>query len=266
MPDPRLDLALVAAAKCCETAVSLFRGRLAHELKSDGSPVTQADRDCERLVRTLIARQFPHDAITGEEFGDTEGTTGYRWYLDPIDGTKSFIAGVPLWGTLIGIELDGTIAAGVAAFPALNQLIYASRGEGAWHITDWQLPGESHARAWVSSTSSLDQALFCFTSAASFARRGADQALTNLLRGTRTARGWGDCYGWLLVSTGRADVMIDTHVRPWDVAPFAVILPEAGGHFSDWRGRPDIAGGDGVASNGVLHEDVLPLLHTRSLT
>jgi histidinol-phosphatase len=260
MPDPRLDLALAAAARCSALTLPLFRRGLSHELKSDGSPVTAADRDCEHLIRTLVTRDYPDDAICGEEFGQAPGATGYRWYLDPIDGTKSFIAGVPLWGTLIGIELDGAVVAGIAALPALNELVYASRGEGAWHITGWQTPDESHARAQVSRTAALDHALFCYTSAASFARRGSESAFTNLLRATRTARGWGDCYGWLLVATGRADIMIDTHVNAWDVAPFAVILPEAGGQFSDWRNQPNIAGGDGVGSNGILHEQTLAML------
>jgi histidinol-phosphatase len=256
-PDPRLALALEAAREAGAAALRYSRMGIAHQVKGDGSPVTIADREGEQIIRRRIAAAFPDDAIVGEELGSAEGDSGWRWFIDPIDGTKSFIRGVPLWGTLIGLEYGGRIVAGVAEYPALGQTLHASRGEGAW-LTE---AGRTSA-ARVSAVQTLEESLLCATSASGFQRRGeaAWEAYGRLCRVCRTVRGWGDCYGWGLVAMGRAELMVDTHVRPWDVAPFAVILEEAGGMCTDWAGQSTIHGGTAVASNGRVLGAALGLL------
>jgi histidinol-phosphatase len=249
----RLDLALAAARETAEIVLPHFRRGVTPDIKADGSPVTIADRACEEHLRRRIPEAFPGDAILGEEFGERAGDSGYRWHLDPIDGTKTFISGVPLWGTLVGVEHEGRFVAGVANYPALNETLYATRGHGAWHQSGRSEPKQAR----VSQTDNLSEALVCFTSAPAFERRGEWSFFHEMCKQCRIARGWGDCYGWLLVATGRADVMLDTHVKTWDLAPFAVILPEAGGTLTDWNGERRITGGEGLATNGKLLDQVL---------
>jgi histidinol phosphatase-like enzyme (inositol monophosphatase family) len=254
----RLDLAREAARRAGDAALAYFRGGqgIAHEDKADGTPVTEADRRAEQIVRDAIGSAFPGDGIIGEEFGERPGSSGFRWHIDPIDGTKTFIRGVPLWGTLIGVELGEEVVAGVAVYPALGESIYASRGGGAWH----ERTGEAARPARVSARSSLPEACLCLTSAPGFRRRGAWDAYSGLCREFGLVRGWGDCFGWLLVATGRCEAMVETHVKSWDLAPFSVIIEEAGGRVTDWQGRCTIRAGDAVATGGPLHESVIRIL------
>lgn len=257
----RLELVMVAAQEAGEIILSHFRRGAAPEFKEDGSPVTIADRECERYLRDAITRAFPGDGILGEEFPEQQGGSGYRWILDPIDGTKSFIAGVPLFGVLVGIEHRGRVVVGAVKLPALGETLWAAAGQGAWHTA----PGMPQpVRASVSKTTRLSESLFCTTSAPGFVRRGRWDAYERLIAAAKTSRGWGDCYGWLLVATGRAEAMVDTHTKPWDLAPFAVILQEAGGTLTDWTGDPTIHGGDGVGTNGAVLAEVLATLRGSS--
>src|SRR5690606_36519905 len=191
-----------------------------------------ADREAERLIRERIADAFPDDAILGEEFGEQHGTSGWRWILDPVDGTKSFVHGVPLFGTLIGIENDGRAEVGVCRMPALDEMAWAGSGLGCW----WQQgSGESRA-AKVSSTAKLSEALLCYTSYGYFASSGQTAVFEALREGCRISRVWGDCYGHLLVATGRADAIVEPELHPWDAAALIPLVREAGGHFLDWNG------------------------------
>jgi histidinol-phosphatase len=257
----RLELAKALAHECGELVLGHFQRGVAAELKQDGSPVTVADRECERLIRERVAQQCPEDGVLGEEFGEAPGRSGFRWIIDPIDGTKTFVAGVPLWGTLIGIEHQGRCVAGVAGYPALAEVLWGSQGEGAWH----QVRGQEPRPARVSNAPALKDSLLCFTSAPAFERRGDWGALRELCTACRTARGWGDCYGWLLVATGRAEVMLDTHVKPWDLAAFAAILPEAGGVLTDWAGRPGISTGEGIGTTARLLPEVVRIIENSKI-
>jgi histidinol phosphatase-like enzyme (inositol monophosphatase family) len=229
---------------------------LAVDAKSDSSPVTVADRQAEELARRLIGEQFPDDTVHGEEFGDQAGQSRYRWVIDPIDGTKSFVCGVPLYSTLLALELDEQPLGGVILIPALDEIVVAAIGQGAWTRaakSAWQA-------AKVSDKTDLSTAVFVTTQVDSFALRGAADVYHRIEQTAWVTRSWGDGYGYLLVATGRADLMVDPLCNPWDVAAILPVLVEAGGAFTDWQGRPTVRGGDGVGTNGRLHEAVLGML------
>lgn len=229
---------------------------LSVDAKRDDSPVTIADREAEQLARRLIGERFPDDAVHGEEFDDQEGSSRYRWVIDPIDGTKSFICGVPLYSTLLALEVDDEPLAGVILIPPLGEIIVAARGQGAWTKRpdlDWQ-------PAYVSDTTDLSTAVFVTTQVDTFAVRQSESAYQQLQAAARITRSWGDGYGYLLVATGRADIMVDPLCNPWDVAAILPIVVEAGGQFTDWKGIATVRGGEGVGTNGRLHDAVLELL------
>jgi histidinol phosphatase-like enzyme (inositol monophosphatase family) len=235
------------------------------ERKSDQSPVTIADRAAEQLVRDELANHFGEDGLLGEEFGPLDhcqpGQTSercvYRWIVDPIDGTKSFIAGVPLYSTLLGLEYRGQMLAGAIMIPALGELAVACVGQGAWYRgqqdTNWR---PCH----VSTRATLSEAIFLVSQVDSFAKYDSAAAYERLQNDCWITRSWGDAYGYLLVATGRADIMVDPIVNPWDVAAVLPVVQEAGGSFTDWHGLPTIEGKNGVGTNGLLHHQVLERL------
>ncbi|HUG93216.1 MAG TPA: inositol monophosphatase family protein [Planctomycetaceae bacterium] len=254
---PRLDFALDAASEAGRLILGYFRqAGLPVELKADRSPVTAADRGAETLIRDALARSFPDDGFLGEESGETESRNGYRWIVDPLDGTKSFVHGVPLFGTLIGVEFGGRMVAGVCRLPVLNEVVYAALGRGAW----WQIGGDPPRPARVSGVSRLSEALQCFTTVTGFTTVGRPEVFETLCRETRLSRGWGDCYGHVLVATGRADLIVEPQMNPWDAAALVPILEEAGGHYLDWSGRASITSGCGLSVNGALREAVLEIV------
>jgi histidinol phosphatase-like enzyme (inositol monophosphatase family) len=248
--EPFLEFAIDAAWKAGQRTLAHFQVGVDVERKSDQSPVTIADRSAEQVLRDLIANTFPDHAILGEEFGEETRRSAYRWVIDPIDGTQSFIRGVPLYGVLVALEIDGTPRIGVAHFPGLGETVAAAHGRGCW----W-----NGRRARVSAVSSLEDAAIGYSDTGmTTARLGADWG--GLLASTRVQRGWGDCYGHCLVATGRLDVMLDPAMNPWDCAALIPILEEAGGRFTDWQGATRIDGGDAFSTNGWLHERVLQFL------
>ena len=253
--EARLRFAVAAARDAGQHTLKYFqRPGLKVDLKSDASPVTIADREAEQMLRAKIESEFSQDAILGEEFEEKPGSSGYRWILDPIDGTKSFISGVPLYGTLVGVEHGGRGIVGVAYFPALHECIYAGLGLGAWYEHDG--PPQP---ARVSSRDRLADCLFCTSEVASFTRRGSAEAFERLQAAARLTRTWGDCYGYMLVATGRAELMVDPMMSVWDAAALQPILEEAGGTFTDWRGTPTIHNKEGIATNGRILDEVLAI-------
>ncbi|MFM8709371.1 MAG: inositol monophosphatase family protein, partial [Planctomycetia bacterium] len=207
----RLEIALAAVRAAAETTRRWFNAPdLAVVEKDDRSPVTEADKAAEAILRDRLLAAFPHDSFLGEESGTVAGTSGFEWVVDPIDGTKSFIRGVPLYATLVGCRHEGRGVLGVIAIPALDELVYAARGRGAWH----SLGGGTPVRARVSSRNRLAESLLCTSDFVSFRRRpdGAErgrEARRRLEDACLVNRTWGDGYGYLLVATGRAEVMID---------------------------------------------------------
>jgi histidinol-phosphatase len=252
----RLNFARSAALNAGRLILDYYQSAtLSVDRKRDSSPVTIADRQAEQLLREGIDREFPGDAVLGEEFGESPGTSGYRWILDPLDGTKSFIHGVPLFGTLIGVEFENQCVVGVCHFPALNETAWGAKGSGAW----WQPAGGEARPARVSAVSTLSESLFCFTTVQGFARIGRQDAFEALVSGCSIARGWGDCYGHILVATGRAEVMVDPLMNVWDAAALIPIIEEAGGHFIDWNGAATAHSGNGISVNALLRERVLSI-------
>ncbi len=252
----RYELAKSVAAAAGKSTLEYFRGDFGIERKSDNSPVTIADRNAEQLARKLIEAAFPDDPILGEEFPDKEGNSPFRWIIDPIDGTKSFVSGVPLYSTLIGVEYQGRGVVGVIELPALGESVSAAEGEGAWCSTaDGKV-----APAKVGSFSSLKDGLFTTSERKTFDKRDAGDVYLRLEANCFTARTWGDGFGYYLVATGRAAVMVDPIMSVWDAAAILPILQEAGGVFTDWKGNPTIHGGEGIGTTKELLPEVLRLV------
>jgi histidinol phosphatase-like enzyme (inositol monophosphatase family) len=261
----RLDLAVAIAREAGDLTMRYFRvSDLVVDRKADNSPVTRADREAEELMCERLASACPDDAIVGEEFGSREGSSGFTWYLDPIDGTHSFVHGVPLFGNMLGLEHGDQAAAGILMFPALHEIVYASKGQGAWWATDVAaLPAKLDVRpAHVSATAELRGAALATTGLEAFEEAGIAGALSRIAASGAATRGWSDCYGHLLVATGRADAMIDAVMNVWDSAPLQPIVEEAGGRFTDLAGNATIHGGSALSTNGLLHESLLTLLNT----
>jgi histidinol-phosphatase len=234
-------------------AMSHYGRELAVDVKQDGSPVTIADRGAEQRARAWIEQHFPDDGILGEEFGDVRPGARRRWIIDPIDGTKSFIRKVPLWGTLVAVTEGESVLAGCAYFPAVAETLVAGVGEGCfWNGT----------RCSVSSQATIDGATVVVTDDRFTGRTDRAATWQHLASQADVVRTWGDCYGYLLLATGRADVMVDDVVSSWDVAALYPIVTEAGGSFTDWRGRETAFGGDVIATNAALARPVRDILIT----
>lgn len=259
MADPSLNdllhVAIDAAHDAGRRTLAYFNTRVAVETKADNTPVTRADREAEEMIRAAILRRFPAHSILGEEGGIHDGADQrFRWIIDPVDGTKSFICGVPLYGVLIGVEVDGRPLVGVCYLPALDEMIAAASGLGC----TW-----NGRVARVSSVERLSDAVVSSTSIATALARS--DAFEQIMSRAKITRGWGDCYGHALAATGRIDAMLDPRMNPWDAAPFAAIYAEAGGHYTSWKGEATIWGADGVGTNAALHREVLEVLKSETL-
>ena len=230
-----------------EVALRHFQKQLAIEQKADGTPVTLADREAENKARQWIEARFPNDGILGEEFGTVRERAPRRWILDPIDGTKTFVRGVPLWGTLVAVAEGERILAGAARFPAVAEEVVAALGQGCW----W-----NGVRCRVSELSSLERATILATDERFESDPQKLDRWRKLALRAALSRSWGDCYGYLLVATGRAEVMVDDILSAWDAAAFLPIIQEAGGVLTDWRGNATAFGGDAIATNAALSTEV----------
>jgi histidinol-phosphatase len=246
-----LEFAVQLAQSAGDITLKYFRKTPETTTKTDGSYVTIADREAEAYVRRQIAERFPEDGILGEEEGESPGRSGRRWIIDPIDGTFAFVHGVPFYGVLIGVETDGEMSVGVINIPALDELVSAGKGLGCF------LNGEP---ARVSRIEKLEDALLLSTDFSACARYGFGEAAERLQSTAKTSRTWGDCYGYVLVATGRADVMLDPVMNLWDCAALLPIMEEAGGTFTDWGGVKKIDGGNSIATNGLLFDEVMGLV------
>jgi histidinol-phosphatase len=247
----RYELALEAARLAGNVALKYFDADVAVEFKQDRSPVTIADREAEALLRTTLLEAFPGDGFLGEESGDTPGSSGFRWIIDPVDGTRSFVRGVPIWATLVGLEYRAEQIAGIAYLPALGQTFRALRGDGAYR---------DDRRIRVSDIDTLAKAHLYYSSVAWFNKAGCSDVFMSLVAQTNRQRGFGDFYGFVLVAQGAGEIMVEHGVHVWDVAPLKPIVEEAGGRFTDWDGTPTVHRRDVLATNGRLHDEVLGML------
>ena len=255
-----MDFARELALGAGELTLRHFGEVLAAETKADGTPVTRADREAEAFLRREIGRRFPGHSILGEEFGEQRGDEPVRWILDPIDGTRSFMKGVPLYAVLVGVEVEGAPVAGVVHLPALGETVAAARGEGCrWWPSRRGPPREAR----VSDTGALADATALVTDPAALPASRVGAGWAGLSGEVSLVRGWGDAYGHILVATGRAEIMVDPALSPWDAAPLLPVVTEAGGRFTDLEGRATIRGGSGVSTNGRIHRAVLRRLAGR---
>ena len=246
-----LDASVAPAAELArltgDIALGFYRTHLRVETKLDGSPVTDADRGAEQAARDWVRRYFPEDGFLGEEFGEERVGAQRRWIIDPIDGTKSFIHGVPLWGSLVALCEGERVLAGAAYFPALGELIAAAPGAGCW----W-----NGSRCSVSSVAVLSDATVLTTDDRFQERPALRAGWTRIAEAAAVSRTWGDCFGYLLVATGRAEAMVDPVMSPWDAAALQPIIEEAGGQFTDWANHVTAFGGSAVATNALLADSV----------
>lgn len=250
-PDTFLQFALDAVWRAGRLTLGYFQTGLTAERKTDNTPVTVADRLAEQTIREMIARYWPEHAIVGEEYGRSATNSPYTWIIDPIDGTKSFVSGVPFYANLLALTDGERALLGVAHFPALGDTIYALRGAGCF----W-----NGRRAHVSTVDNLADAVLLTSDIDYGAHGGKKTAWEKLIQATYIQRTWGDAYGYSLVATGRADVMVDPIMALWDCGPLQVIMEEAGGTFTDWQGTPTIHAGESIATNGRLLPPVLDLV------
>jgi len=250
-----LALALELASLADEITLDRFQAEdLVIETKPDLTPVTEADRGVERLLRERLAVDRPGDAIVGEEFGDS-GESQRRWIIDPIDGTKNYVRGIPVWATLLALEVAGRIEVGVVSAPALQRRWWAQRGEGAF-VDD----GRSRRRLRVSGVSRLDDAQLCWGGLEDWEGIGRLDDFLELGRRCRRTRGLGDLWIYMLVAEGAADLGLDAEANLWDLAAPLVIVEEAGGRFTDLGGVPGAGGGDAIATNGLVHDAALAII------
>jgi histidinol-phosphatase len=250
---PDLQLALTAADLADRITISFFRRRsLVVETKADLSPVTEADKSVEAVVRQLIARERPGDAVLGEEMGSTGGGDR-RWFIDPIDGTVNFVRGIPVWATLIGLEVKGTMEVGVVSAPALGRRWWAGRGQGAFAGA----AGETGESISVSSISELAEATI---SSGGLGHFSEPERVARLAAQVKRERGFGDFWSHVLVAEGACEAGLDPVVSIWDIAPLQVIVEEAGGKFTDLSGQRRLDGGNALSSNGLVHDDVIAAL------
>ena len=241
------DVVALARAAGDATLEWFQRANLDVDAKEDGSPVTEADRAAERMIRETLADRYPTDTVVGEEEGITEGSSERRWIIDPIDGTQAFVRGVPLYSTLVAVEDADGVVAGAIHLPALRETVFAGRGLGCFH---------NGGRTSVSSVADLEEFVFSASGYGYFPKEMLDRLHASPMR----LRTWGDAYGYALVATGRIEAMADPVVDVWDLAPMMVIIPEAGGVFSDLDGRHTHTSGHALATNGLRHDEVLRIV------
>jgi len=249
---PYLDFTTDLAYRAGRITLGYFNAGVRPDYKADDTPVTAADRAAETFIRGELEKAYPGHAILGEEFGESAGqNASFRWIVDPIDGTKSFMRGVPLYGVLIGLEIEGVVRVGAAYFPGTDEMLSAADGEGAW----W-----NGRRAHVSQESNLDRAWVCYTNVRNMAKHGRAEAWERINARAYVSRGWSDAYGYLAVATGRAEVMLDPIMATWDCGPFPVIFREAGGYFGSWDGREGHLHAEALACNSVILPEMLKMI------
>jgi histidinol phosphatase-like enzyme (inositol monophosphatase family) len=246
-----LEFSVEIARAAGDITLKYFRRQPETHTKTDGSFVTIADREAEAYLRQAILKRFPDDGVVGEEEGERSGSSGRRWIIDPIDGTFAYVHGVPLFGVLIGLEVEEDYSLGVINIPVLEETVYAAKGLGCF---------SNGTPARVSATAKLEDALLLCTDFPACERYGFGAAANAFQQKAKTTRTWGDCYGYVLVATGRADVMLDPVMNLWDCAALLPIMEEAGGTFTDWRGERTAAAGNAVATNGVLFNEVMSVI------
>src|SRR5215510_7857252 len=254
--DDVLDAAIAAARAAGEIALRYFRTNLTVETKADRTPVTRADRECEARIVELLGARFPDCGFLGEELGEHRGRADARWIIDPIDGTKNFIRGIPFFATLIALEEGEEVTTGVMLAPAIGDLLYARKGQGAF---------ANGQPVHVSAVTTLREAMLIHGGLKDLKVRPCWQPFLRLVDATARQRGFGDALGHSVVICGHAEVALEPEIKPWDVAATKIIVTEAGGRFSDFVGSPSIYTGSAVISNGLVHDEVVRILQRQEI-
>ncbi len=259
--ESRLNFAVKAAKASSALTLKFFGASdLERSTKDDGTPVTIADRTCEQDLRNRIIKAYPNDAILGEEFESRNGDSGYEWIIDPIDGTISFVHGVPLFGTMLACVKDGQAILGVIVMPALDEIVYAATGLGCWHSQRDSTP----KRARVSDVDQLSNSMINTTSISYFDTPPLRNLYEQLDANAQHTRGWSDCYGWVLLATGRVDAVVEPVLSLWDFAAAIPIVQEAGGQCTNFAGEQTLITTNLVASNGCIHRQLCTLIEKNS--
>ncbi|MFV2063458.1 MAG: inositol monophosphatase family protein [Chloroflexota bacterium] len=257
-----LGLALAACDEADALSLASFRQEIKVETKADDSFVTAADRAVEEAIRLRVAARFPDHGLVGEEYGERPSGSGRRWIIDPIDGTHNYMRGVPIFATLLALEIRGELALGVVSAPALRRRWFSWRGGGAWAVD--LVPGgwvrASATRLSVSAISEPGEASIVYSSLASIVQSGLAPGFVDLLAAAWRDRGLGDFYGYVLVAEGAAEAMIEAELKIWDLAAPRAVLEHAGGRCSDLRGGSDMPAKGVLASNGLVHDTMLAAL------
>lgn len=244
-----VKVALDAAKNAEEIILSYYNGEINVELKEDETPVTYADREAEKIIRKTIKNSFPDHGFLGEEFGIEIGESSYIWIIDPIDATKNYIRKIPIFGTQIALMKDDDIIAGVSNAPLLNEVLYAEKGKGAY-LNDHPIN--------VSDISDLNDVMICHGGIKWFVETGTFPGIYNLINDTARSRGFGDFYMYHLMSSARADAVIEAAISIWDIAAITVIVREAGGTVTDLQGNDITTETNSLlATNGILHKKML---------
>jgi len=262
MPNTKSSSELLFAVDLCkqagEIAMKYLRLGVEEKTKEDGTPVTRADKECERLMRDRINQEYPGDSILGEEEGGTKVARGRRWIIDPIDGTYNYARSMPIFATLLALEIDGEVVVGVVHAPAMQETYWAEKGGGAF---------KNGLPIRVSTISDLSQSQFNFGEPARILRAGLWAGFTDLIKSTRRQRGYGDYLSFGTVFEGKAEATVEINVQAWDLAPMKILAEESGGKFTNLEGKGSFVEGSCLVSNGLVHKEMLErLTANRSLT
>ncbi len=243
-------VAIHAAKEAGKIAMKYYRKKIDVQIKTDLSPVTIADKLCDSRISSILKKNFPEHSILSEESGLGQGND-CKWIVDPLDGTRDFIKGLPFFGVLIGLEISGELACGVSYMPALGMLNFAEKGRGSF---------SNGKRIHVSQTDALEKSFVFHSSMKHFVRTGKAERLMNIICSAASSGSMGAIYPQMLVSSGIIDASLSANSNPWDLAAPKIIVEEAGGRLTDFGGNSTIYGGNAVATNGRLHEKIIEML------
>ncbi len=248
-----LNFSIDLIKECNDISLKYYKKTIKPEYKKDNSPVTIADKKCEKFLISAIKKKYPEHSFLAEETGTQDKNSEFKWIIDPIDGTKNFMRNFPFWGTLLALEYQGEVVMGIIALPAMKQMIYAGKGLGCY---------QNGKKVKVSKTDAIDKSYFIYGGIEYITKQPYKDKFLELVDKSYYDRGYGDCFGHTLVINGKAEFMLDPHVSPYDVAPIKICVEEAGGVMTDLEGNKTIYSRGVLTSNGKMHDEILKIINT----